>query len=169
MFMQQQLRQLERAGLRPGQSVRARELFRARAEREEYQSINADIDGDGREDQQSIRLAPIVTGTTGQSLATTVSADFEIKPLKLFKGLNFVGMGSAVDDAIVITSLMVGQTDMLVSKGTVPWSGLVSKGNENLLDLPWAGPGLSIYISVKNVSGGTVVFHGAIRGLAVTG
>lgn len=183
MFAQQQLRQLERSGVRAGhaahntlvssqQALRAAQMFRPRSERAEYQSVNADVDGDGKEDTTSIRLLPVADSgsTAGKSLAAGATFDFELKPLKLFKGLNFVGAGAAIDDGIAILSAFVGQTDIWVAKGAVPLSGLVgARGDSNLLDLPWAGPGLSIYLTLKNISAATIVYYGGIRGLAVTG
>jgi len=161
---------LRAQGFRPGQAAhnaqRAAELYGQRYP--EHQTINADVDHDGDEDQTAIRFLPL-SPSGGTSLATTVSVDLELKPLKLFKGLNFVGQGADVDDAIVITSFFVGQTDMLVAKGAMALSGLVGKAADNLLDMPWAGPGLSIYLSLKNVSAGTVVLYQSIRGLAVVG
>jgi hypothetical protein len=173
MFMQQHTGALHAQGFRPGQAAhnaaRAAELYGQRRRTADHQSINADLDHDGDEDTTALRLLPLAP-SGGISLATTVSVDLELKPLKLFKGLNFVGQGAAVDDAIVITSFFVGQTDMFVSKGVVALSGFVSgKAGDNLLDMPWAGPGLSIYLSLKNVSSGTVILYSSIRGLAVVG
>jgi hypothetical protein len=172
LFMQQHSSgALQAQGFRPGQAAhnaaRAAELYGQRSY-PEHQSINADVDHDGDEDTTGIRILPLAP-VGGLSLATGVSADLELKPLKLFKGLNFVGAGSASDDALIITSFFVGQTDFFVSKGAMAFSGLVSNKQENLLDLPWAGPGLSIYLSIKNISSGTIVVYQSIRGLAVIG
>lgn len=175
MFMQQQYSPsaLHTAGFRPGMqaqnALRAAALYASQsvAQAHDFQSVNADVDGDGDEDTTGIRLQPIA-GTSGQALAAGASVDLELKPLKLFKGLNVVASDSLAE-ATVFTSLMVGQTDMLTSKGSVPLAGLVGKASDNLLDMPWAGPGLSIYLTLKNISADPIVFYGAFRGLAVIG
>jgi hypothetical protein len=134
-----------------------------------FQAVAADVDGDGDEDQYSIRYSPI-TLLAGCVLATTGGVgDITFEPQKWTKVLEFVFDETAVA-GILVYNFTVGQAPMFPVTGyAMPLSAWAQNVKEKLIDVPWCGPNTPLILSLKNTNGSEKTIWGGARAQIITG
>lgn len=132
------------------------------------QIVAADIDQDGDEDKTAVRFMPL-TGTAGVVIAAGEVADIEIEPLRWSQVLNFVFIPADTAD-LLVTNFVVGQDPQFPYKGAIPLGVFAADSVNALIDVPYAGPGVPLTLSIKNKhASAEKTLYGAARVRAVIG
>jgi hypothetical protein len=134
-----------------------------------YQAVAADVDGDGDEDQYSIRYSPI-TDIAGLVLATTGGVgDITFEPQKWTKVLTFEFDETAVA-GILVYNFTVGQAPQFPVTGkAMPLSLWSQQVKEKLIDVPWCGPNVPLILSLKNTNASEKTIWGGVRAQIIVG
>ena len=131
------------------------------------QLVAADIDSDGDEDTTAVRFMPL-TDVAGKAIAAGATEDIEIEPLRWSQVLNFVFV-PADTEGLVVTNFVVGQDPQFPYKGAIPLGVFAADSVNALIDVPYAGPGVPLTLSIRNTTAGSKTLYGAARVRAVIG
>ena len=107
-----------------------------------------------------------LSGIAGDSLATTISKDYELKPIRNFQPMYFLFPTTDIAEALVLHSFTIGGKPVLMSGGVIPCGGFDGKSAPKLFRGPVASTNKPITFTLKNISLATVVVYGYLGGLA---
>jgi hypothetical protein len=136
-------------------------------QRPALQLVGADIDRDGDEDTVYQQMLPL-TVVGGLAFTAGQSQDLELRPLRLFQP-GIIAVEPALAAKFIITSLSIGQEDQFVAKGAVPLSAFGTTSTYRQLAGQWAGPGVPITLTVKNIDAGAATLYGVWFGSSIVG
>jgi hypothetical protein len=131
------------------------------------QLVGADIDHDGDEDTVYQQMLPL-TVVGGLSFTTGQSQDLELRPLRLFQP-GIISVEPTLAAKFIVTALSIGQEDQFVAKGAVPLAAFACNSTYRQLAGQWAGPGVPITLTIKNIDTGTNVLYGVWFGSSIVG
>jgi hypothetical protein len=121
---------------------------------------------DGREfDMENAEHVWLPLGS-GDSLATTVTKDYDLKPTRNFLPTYFMFESAEIAEALVLYNFQIGGKNALVGSGQVGCGGFSPLSEPKLFKTYVSNTGKPITFTLKNKSGSTVVVYGYIGGLA---
>jgi hypothetical protein len=137
------------------------------APRPALQIVGADVDHDGDEDTVYQQMLPL-TVVGGLSFTAGQSQDLELRPLRLFQP-QIISVEPTLAAKFIVTALSIGQEDQFVAKGAVPLAAFAANSTYRQLAGQWAGPGVPITLTIKNIDAAVQVLYGVWFGSSIVG
>lgn len=137
-----------------------------------HQLVAADLDRDGDEDKTQIQLLPLQTYDGKAAAAAGGAAEFSVEPVRpcVLLNMKFEVAGGAIAD-MLLTTLEVGDTNLLPQKGAAPLGPFFSKDSTDAtFESPLFGPGVALAFTIRNKHASTAAtIWGAARVASIVG